>query len=59
MEPSGQSDTAKWSEQTAEFMKSVGMITKVPAAKTCVTDKFLLMLANDPKLKALAESAGD
>jgi NitT/TauT family transport system substrate-binding protein len=55
----GQSDTAKWSDQTAEFMKSVGMINKIPDAKTYVTDKFLLMVANDPKLKAFAESTGD
>jgi hypothetical protein len=36
----GKSDAAKWSDQTAEFMKSY------------VSDKFLLMIANDPKLKA-------
>jgi NitT/TauT family transport system substrate-binding protein len=54
-----QSDTEKWSDQTAEFMKSVGMINKIPDAKTYVTDRFLLMVANDPKLKAFAESTED
>jgi ABC-type nitrate/sulfonate/bicarbonate transport system substrate-binding protein len=55
----GKSDAAKWSDQTAEFMKSVGTINKIPESKDYVSDKFLLMIANDPKLKAFAENAAD
>lgn len=55
----GKSDAAKWSDQVAEFMKSVGIINKIPDTKTYVSDKFLLMIENDPKLKAFAENSGD
>ncbi len=56
---SGQSDAAKWSDQVAEFMKSVDIINKIPDSKVYVTDKFLLMVESDPKLKAFAENADD
>lgn len=55
----GKSDVEKWLEETAEFMKSVAIINKVPDTKSYVSDKFLLMVANDPKLRAFAENAGD
>lgn len=55
----GKSDAAKWSDQVAEFMKSVSIINKIPDTKSYVTDKFLLMIDNDPKLKAFAENSGD
>ena len=55
----GKSDAAKWSDQVAEFMNSVGIINKIPDTKTYVTDKFLLMIENDPKLKAFAENSSD
>lgn len=55
----GKSDAEKWSDQVAEFMKSVGIINKIPDSKSYVTDKFLLMIENDPKLKAVAENSGD
>lgn len=55
----GQSDAAKWSDEVAEFMKSVGIINNVPDAKSYVTDKFLLMVENDPKLRTFAENTGD
>lgn len=57
--PDGKSDAEKWSNETAEFMKSVGIISKIPDVKSYVSDKFLLMVANDPKLKAFAEGTGD
>lgn len=56
---SGTSEVAKWMDQVAEFMKSVGTLTKVPEAKDYVTDKFLLMVANDPTLKKFAEDSSD
>ena len=40
-------------------MKSVGVINKVPDAKTYVTDKYLLMIEHDPKLKHFAENGAD
>jgi ABC-type nitrate/sulfonate/bicarbonate transport system substrate-binding protein len=55
----GKSDAQKWSDDVAEFMKSVSIINKVPDSKAYVTDKFLLMIENDPKLKASAESPDD
>jgi len=55
----GKSDAAKWSDDVAEFMKAVGIINKIPDTRTYVSDKFLLMIDNDPKLKAFAENSGD
>ncbi|MDA8108235.1 MAG: ABC transporter substrate-binding protein [Betaproteobacteria bacterium] len=56
---SGKSLAADWSNQVAQFMTSVGVINKVPDAKGYVTDKYLLMIEHDPKLKAFAENASD
>lgn len=58
-EADGKSDAQKWSDDVAEFMKSVGIINNVPDSKAYVTDKFLLMIENDPKLKAFAQNADD
>ncbi len=55
----GKSDAQKWSDDVAEFMKSVSIINNVPDSKAYVTDKFLLMIENDPKLKGFAESSDD
>jgi ABC-type nitrate/sulfonate/bicarbonate transport system substrate-binding protein len=55
----GKSDAQKWSDQVAEFMKSVGIINNIPDSKAYVTDKFLLMIESDPKLKAFADSADE
>ncbi len=55
----GRSEAAKWSDAVAQFMKSVGVINKVPDAKTYVTDKYLLMIEHDPKLKHFAENGAD
>ena len=55
----GKSDAENWSDQVAEFMKSVGIINKIPDTKTYVTDRFLLMIENNSKLKAFAENSGD
>lgn len=56
---SGKSTIADWWNQVGEFMVSVGVIRKVPAVADHVTDKYLLMIQNDPKLKAFAENTAD
>jgi NitT/TauT family transport system substrate-binding protein len=55
----GKSDAQKWSDDVAEFMKSVGVINKVPDSKAYVTEKFLLMIQSDPTLKAFAEKSDE
>lgn len=55
----GKSKMADWWEQVGKFMESVGVVRKIPAFKDHVTDKYLLMIQNDPKLKAFAESTAD
>lgn len=56
---SGKSQMADWWQQVGEFMKSVGVVRKIPTFKDHATDKFLLMIQNDPKLKAFAENTAD
>jgi ABC-type nitrate/sulfonate/bicarbonate transport system substrate-binding protein len=58
-DPGGTSEVAQWSDQVAEFMKSVQIIKRAPDVKKYVTEKYLLMVENDPKLKAFAESTKD
>ena len=55
----GGSTMEDWWNQVGNFMISVGTIRKVPDVKTHVTDKYLMMIQNDPKLKAFAENKGD
>ena len=55
----GTSEVAQWSDQVAEFMKSAQIIKKAPDAKKYVTGKYLLMIENDPQLKAFAENSQD
>jgi NitT/TauT family transport system substrate-binding protein len=55
----GKSKADDWLNQVAEFMKSVGTLTKVPDTKEYVTDQFLLMIERDPALKKFAEDASD
>jgi ABC-type nitrate/sulfonate/bicarbonate transport system substrate-binding protein len=57
--PAGTSEVARWSDQVADFMKSVQIIKSAPDVKKYVTEKYLLMVDNDPKLKAFAESSQD
>jgi ABC-type nitrate/sulfonate/bicarbonate transport system substrate-binding protein len=57
--PGGTSEVAQWSNQVAEFMTSAQIIKSAPDVKKYVTEKYLLMVENDPKLKAFAESAQD
>jgi sulfonate transport system substrate-binding protein len=50
----GTSEFDDWMVQSSEFMKSVGMITNVPDPKSYITDKFILMIENDPQLRTFA-----
>lgn len=56
---SGKATIDDWWNQVGEFMVSVGTIRKVPDVKTHVSNKYLTMIENDPKLKAFAENKGD
>jgi len=53
------SQMADWWQQVGGFMKSVGVVKKIPEFETHATSKFLMMVQNDPKLKAFAENSGD
>jgi NitT/TauT family transport system substrate-binding protein len=53
----GPSQVDQWMSQISEFLKSVGTIQSVQDPATYVTDKYMKMVAADPKLKAFAESA--
>jgi ABC-type nitrate/sulfonate/bicarbonate transport system substrate-binding protein len=57
--PGGTSEVAQWSDQVAEFMISAQIIKKAPDVKKYVTKKYLLMVENDPTLKAFAENTQD
>ncbi|MDA8108241.1 MAG: ABC transporter substrate-binding protein [Betaproteobacteria bacterium] len=46
-----------WFDRIAEFMKSKGSLQSVPAASSYITDKYLKMVNDDPKLKAFANDA--
>jgi ABC-type nitrate/sulfonate/bicarbonate transport system substrate-binding protein len=57
--PGGMSKMAQWSDEVAEFMVSAQIIKKAPDAKKYVTEKYLLIIENDPQLKAFAEDGQD
>lgn len=46
-----------WFDKIAEFMKSKGTIQEIPAASSYLTDKYMKMVNDDPKLKAFANDA--
>ena len=54
---SGASDVDGWLTRIGEFMKASGTFAEVPAAKSYVSDEFLRMVDQDPKLKAFANKA--
>lgn len=45
----------EWFDKIAAFMKSKGSLQEVPAASSYITDKYLKMVNDDPKLKAFAD----
>jgi NitT/TauT family transport system substrate-binding protein len=53
----GASKVDDWMTQISEFLKGVGTIQQVQPASEYVTDRYMKMIAQDPKLKAFAESA--
>lgn len=50
----GPSKTDQWFGNIAKFMVSTGTLPKAPDTKSFVTDKYMKMVAADPKLKAFA-----
>jgi NitT/TauT family transport system substrate-binding protein len=50
----GNSDVDVWMSQIAIFMRGTGAIPEVPASKDYVTDEYMKMVNNDPKLKEFA-----
>ncbi|GAC1422881.1 MAG: hypothetical protein NVSMB6_24250 [Burkholderiaceae bacterium] len=55
----GTSQLAAWWNQVGEFMVTTGVFRKVPSAKDNATAKYLLMIQNNPTLKAFAERSTD
>ena len=53
----GPSQVDQWITQIEEFLKSVGTIQSVQDPSSFVTDKYMKMVAADPRLKAFAESS--
>lgn len=50
----GESEVDQWMTRIAQFMKSVGTISDIPAAKDYVDPKYMKMVEDDPKLRAFA-----
>ncbi len=46
-----------WFDKIVEFMKSKGSLQETPAASSYLTDKYLKMVNDDPKLKAFANDS--
>jgi ABC-type nitrate/sulfonate/bicarbonate transport system substrate-binding protein len=53
----GASPADGWFTKIGDFMKGAGSIPEVPAAKSFITDEYMKMVENDPKLKAFANKA--
>jgi NitT/TauT family transport system substrate-binding protein len=52
----GESTADRWHTDLARYLLSTGTISKVPDAKSYMTDKFLKMIVADPKLSAIANN---
>lgn len=52
----GTSEIDKWWNEVGQFMKSVGVINKIPNPKDVVTDKYLQMIQSDSKLSAFVKN---
>ena len=48
----GKSEILGWWHEVSDFMMSVKMIKSVPDPKTNITNKYLKMVQDDPKLRA-------
>lgn len=53
---SGKSEISKWWGTVGEFMTSAGILNKIPDSQKLITDKYLLMIKNDPKLRAFVSN---
>jgi NitT/TauT family transport system substrate-binding protein len=53
----GASEVDQWMTQISEFLKASGTIPEVPKTSSYVTDRFMRMVDQDPKLKAFANRA--
>ncbi|MBO0902556.1 ABC transporter substrate-binding protein [Jiella sonneratiae] len=51
---SGESKVDTWFSDIGKFMASVGTLPENPDPKSYVTDKYMKMVADDPKLRAFA-----
>ncbi len=47
-----------WHTDLAEYLVSTGTLQKIPEAKDYLSDRFLRMVADDPKLRAFAMDSG-
>jgi ABC-type nitrate/sulfonate/bicarbonate transport system substrate-binding protein len=50
----GASTADKWHNDLAAYLMSTGTLSKIPDPTSYITDKYLKMIADDPKLKAFA-----
>lgn len=53
----GSSDVDGWMTKIADFMKSTGTLPEAPAAGKYITDQYMKMVEQDPKLKQFANRA--
>jgi NitT/TauT family transport system substrate-binding protein len=53
----GQSDADKWFDGIITFMKDKGSIQGAPDTRSFITDQYMQMVQNDPKLRAFANSS--
>lgn len=53
----GNSDVDGWMTKIADFMKSAGTLPEAPAAGKYITDQYMKMVEQDPKLKQFANRA--
>jgi len=53
----GESDADKWFDGIITFMKDKGSIQSAPDTRSFITDQYMQMVQNDPKLRAFANSS--
>jgi NitT/TauT family transport system substrate-binding protein len=54
----GASEVDDWMGKIGTFMTEVGTLSRAPATKDFITDKYMKMVSEDPKLKAFATEFG-
>jgi len=53
----GKSDVDGWMTQISDFMKAAGTLPEAPVAGNYVTDQYMKLVDNDPRLKEFANRA--